>query len=75
MTDVGRMLLIIGAVILITGAIFLLGGRLFPWLGRLPGDIRYETENVKIFIPITTMILISVVGTIVFNIQVRIFRR
>ena len=75
MTDVGRMLLIIGAVILITGAIFLLGGRLFPWLGRLPGDIRYETENVKIFIPITTMILISVVGTIVFNILVRIFRR
>jgi hypothetical protein len=69
------MLLIIGAVILITGAIFLLGGRLFPWLGRLPGDIRYETENVKIFIPITTMILISVVGTIVFNILVRIFRR
>jgi hypothetical protein len=75
MTDVGRMLLIIGAVILITGAIFLVGGRLFPWLGRLPGDIRYESENVKIFIPITTMILISVVGTIVFNILVRIFRR
>ena len=75
MTDVGRMLLIIGAVILITGAIFLVGGRLFPWLGRLPGDIRYESENFKLYIPITTMILISVVGTIVLNILIRIFRR
>ena len=75
MSDLGRMLLIIGAVILVTGAILLVGGRLFPWLGRLPGDIRYEPENVKIFIPITTMILISVVGTIVFNVLIRIFRR
>jgi hypothetical protein len=75
MSDIGRILLILGAVILVTGVVFLVGGRLFPWLGRLPGDIRYESENVKIFIPITTMILISVVGTIVLNILVRIFRR
>ena len=75
MSDIGRILLILGAVILVTGVVFLVGGRLFPWLGRLPGDIRYESGNVKIFIPITTMILISVVGTIVLNILVRIFRR
>ena len=75
MSDIGRMLLSLGAVILITGAVFLVGGRLFPWLGHVPGDIRYESKNVKIFIPITTMILISVVGTIVLNILVRIFRR
>ena len=75
MSDIGRMLLILGAVILITGALLFVGGRLFPWLGHLPGDIRYESENVKIFIPITTMILISVVGTIIFNILIRIFRR
>ena len=75
MTDLGRILLILGAVLVITGAVFLVGGRLFPWLGHLPGDIRYESENVKVFIPITTMILISIVGTIVLNILVRIFRR
>ena len=75
MSDIGRMLLILGAVILITGAVLLVGGRLFPWLGHLPGDIRYKSENVKIFIPITTMILISVVGTIIFNVLIRIFRR
>ena len=75
MSDMGRWLLILGAVIFITGLVFVVGGRLFPWLGRLPGDIHYETENVKVFIPITTMILISVVGTIVLNILVRFFRR
>ena len=75
MTDLGRILLILGAGLVITGAVFLVGGRLFPWLGHLPGDIRYESENVKVFIPITTMILFSIVGTIVFNILVRIFRR
>lgn len=75
MSDVGRWLLILGAVIFITGLVFVVGGRLFPWLGRLPGDIRYETENVKVFFPITTMILISVVGTIVLNILIRFFRR
>ena len=75
MSDIGRILLILGAVILITGAVLLVGGRLFPWLGNLPGDIRYESENFKLYIPITTMIVISVVGTIVLNILIRIFRR
>ena len=75
MTDIGRWLIIMGAVILVTGAVLLVGGQLFPWLGHLPGDIRYEGENTKVFIPITTMILISVVGTIVLNIIVRFFRR
>ena len=75
MSDIGRILLILGAVILITGAVLLVGGRLFPWLGNLPGDIRYESEDFKLYIPITTMIVISVVGTIVLNILIRIFRR
>jgi hypothetical protein len=75
MADLGRLLLIIGATILIVGAVLLVGGRFFPWLGRLPGDIRYEGENFKLFIPITTMILISVVGTIVLNLLIRSFRR
>ncbi|HQF71942.1 MAG TPA: DUF2905 domain-containing protein [Promineifilum sp.] len=53
----------------------LAGGRFFPWLGRLPGDIRIEGEHTRVFIPITTMILLSVIGTIVLNVLVRIFRR
>ena len=54
-----RMLLIIGAAILVAGL-------LWPWLsklglGRLPGDIRIETDNGFFFFPIVTCILISIV--------------
>jgi hypothetical protein len=48
------------------GAIFLAAGLLWPWLGklpigRLPGDIIIDRPSLKIYIPITTMIIISVV--------------
>ncbi len=53
--------------ILITGGIILIvAGLLWPLisklpLGHLPGDIIIDKPNVKIYIPVTTMILISVV--------------
>ena len=48
------------------GVIFLAVGLFWPWLGklpigRLPGDIIIDRPNLKIYIPITTMIIISVV--------------
>ena len=54
-----RALIFIGAAILILGI-------LWPWisrlgLGRLPGDIRVETENGVFFFPIVTCIVISIV--------------
>ena len=54
----GRSLVIVGIVIIIAGL-------LWPWLGkiplgRLPGDIIIDKPNLKLYIPITTMILISV---------------
>jgi hypothetical protein len=48
------------------GVIFLAAGLFWPWLGklpigRLPGDIIIDRPNLKIYIPITTMIIISVI--------------
>lgn len=57
------------------GGILLLAGRYFPWLGNLPGDIRYESDNVKIYVPLATMILVSILATILLNIFLRFFRR
>ena len=57
------------------GGILLLAGRYFPWLGNLPGDIQYESENVKIYIPLATMILVSILATILLNVFFRFFRR
>jgi hypothetical protein len=58
-----RTLIVIGVAILVLGL-------LWPWigklgLGRLPGDIRVETENGVFFFPIVTCIVISVVLSLV----------
>jgi hypothetical protein len=74
MNEFGRLLLFIGLGLAAAGLIILVGARFFPWLGKLPGDITYEGENTKVFIPITTMILVSVIGTILLNLILRVFR-
>ncbi len=56
--------------LIIVGVILILIGVLWPWLGkvpigRLPGDIIINKPNVKIFFPITTMIIISIIITII----------
>lgn len=71
----GRLLIIIGLAVAFVGALLLVAGRYFPWLGNLPGDLRLETTNAKIYIPLATMILVSILATILLNIFVRIFNR
>lgn len=71
MQQMGKYLLIIGVVIAIIGAaVWLLGDKLH-WFGNLPGDIRVERENFKFYFPVTTMILLS----IVLSVLLWIFRR
>ena len=41
---------------------------LLTWFGRLPGDINIETERSRIFIPITSMILLSILLTMIINV-------
>jgi hypothetical protein len=43
------------------------------WLGRLPGDVRIEKENFRFYFPITTMIIISLVLTLIVQVIKRIF--
>ena len=58
------------------GLVFLAVGLLWPWLGklpigRLPGDIIINRPNLKIYIPITTMVIIS----IIISLLVRFFKK
>lgn len=75
MADFARLLIIIGLVIAFSGVLILIALRFFPWLGNLPGDFLIEGENSKVYIPLATMLLISILGTILLNIVIRIFRR
>jgi len=62
----GRALVVIGLFITVLGAIMILTPRV-PWLGRLPGDIVIQRDDLTIYIPITTMLIVSVVLSLVLN--------
>lgn len=59
-----------GPLIVMTGVVLVLIGLAvwwgaFEWFGRLPGDIRIERENMRIYIPLVSMLLISVVLSLI----------
>jgi len=63
MQNTGKFLFIIGLVIAVTGA-WLWSGRNLGWLGRLPGDFSYQSGDFKIYFPVATCVLVSVVLTL-----------
>ena len=67
----GRWIITAGLVMVIIGAMLQFAPWLVSWFGRLPGDIRVETGRSRIFIPFTSMLLISFVLTVLMN----LFRR
>jgi hypothetical protein len=73
LVDLGRMLLIMGGLLLVIGLVLTLAGRI-PGLGNLPGDIAIERDNFRLYAPIGTMIVVSLVLTLILNIVVRFFR-
>ena len=73
MEQVGKALIVIGIILVIAGAIVYFARNNLNWLGHLPGDINIVRENVRIFIPITTMILISAVISFILYLIRKIF--
>ena len=60
----GKILIIIGIVLVIAGIVIQLSPRL-PLFGRLPGDIVVDRGNFRMFIPITTSIILSIILTVI----------
>lgn len=74
MQQVGKIIIIAGLLIVMIGVVLYFGGgKWFSWLGRLPGDIRIERENFRFYLPITTMIIISVILTLLIRLFQRFF--
>jgi hypothetical protein len=59
-----KLLILLGIVLIAVGLAWLLGERL--GLGRLPGDIVIERENVRIYIPLMTSLIVSVALSLLF---------
>ena len=62
-----RWIIILGCIIVAIGLILQYAPWLLTWFGHLPGDIRIETETTRVFIPITSMIVISIVLSVLMN--------
>ncbi len=67
MQQTGKIIIVIGLIVVIIGIIVYFAGDKLNWFGRLPGDIRIEKENFRLYFPITTMIIISVVGSLLIR--------
>lgn len=67
----GNALIGFGIALILVGIVWRMGW--MSWFGRLPGDIRREGERGSVFIPITSMLVISFVGSILLNIITRPF--
>ncbi|HEU4565498.1 MAG TPA: DUF2905 domain-containing protein [Gemmatimonadaceae bacterium] len=57
-SSIGPLLVAAGIVLVVVGLIAWAGG--LGWFGRLPGDIRIERDSVRIYIPIVSMLIVSV---------------
>jgi len=70
MHHLGKMIVLMGIVLLVVGGLLILLGKWqessgggVGWLGRLPGDIFIKRENFSFYFPLTTSIIVSLVGS------------
>lgn len=63
--SIGMLVIVAGIVILLLGVLIYSGG--LGWFGRLPGDIRIEGERSRVYVPLISMLVISVVLSVVLS--------
>ncbi|HWH33874.1 MAG TPA: DUF2905 domain-containing protein [Acidimicrobiales bacterium] len=63
--DIGRLLVGGGIVLALVGGLVLAAARL--GLGRLPGDLSFGTGNLRVYVPLATSLVVSIVATVVLN--------
>ena len=69
--SVGVLVIILGVAVVIIGLLIWTGA--LSWFGRLPGDVRVERENVRVYVPIVSMLILSVLLSVVLYVARRFF--
>lgn len=64
MQVIGKALIVVGATVLVLGVVLTFYDRI-PFLGKLPGDISIKRDNIHVYIPIATSILLSLLVTVI----------
>ena len=59
----GLLIILVGVAIVVVGLLAYAGA--LSWFGRLPGDLSFGGERTRVFIPITSMLIVSLVLSLV----------
>lgn len=73
MPEIGRYLIALGLIVAFVGLLLLIAAKVpgTSWLGRLPGDIWIDRPNLKVYLPLTTCAVLS----LLLSVLVYLFRR
>ncbi len=71
--NTGKYIILFGLLAVVTGILIYFFYDKMQWIGRLPGDIRIEKENSRVYFPITTMILLSLSISLLIYLFQKIF--
>lgn len=69
MSQLGRGLIVCGLVVALIGLVIVIANKL--GLGRMPGDIVIERKNLRVYFPIVTSLVVSIILTILANLLLR----
>jgi len=69
--QIGILVVIVGVFLVGLGLLIFSGA--MRWFGKLPGDVRYESDHVQFYAPIVSMLIISLVLSLLFYLLRRFF--
>jgi hypothetical protein len=69
--SVGGLVVALGVAVVVVGLLIWTGA--VSWFGRLPGDVRVEREHVRVYVPVVSMLLISLALSAVLYLVRRFF--
>lgn len=69
--SVGQLIIALGVILIVVGLVAMRGW--LGWFGHLPGDVRIERENMRVYVPIVSMLLISILFSVLSYVIRRFF--
>ena len=67
----GQLIVLLGLILIVVGLVAMRGW--LGWFGHLPGDVRIERPNVRVYLPIVSMLLISILFSVLSYVLRRFF--
>ena len=71
--DIARLLIGVGLLLAAAGGMMWASSTLIDW-GQLPGDFSFQTGSVRVYLPLGTMIVASIILTLLLNLLLRMLR-